>query len=180
MQSQLFGTSIQCTPNPHSSKMVVQHLCVISIAYLFTRALSSALRICPNLCFCGDAHTMLHSFTYLPQRRLRRRIPEVTGQWRGRGAGMARAWRGGGAGVARAWRGRGAGIHSGACGGALLHLHPAAPTVQRCSQITPTQPVWHLRQMEKRYCSPKKMVQGGGHRIGSPPHCWPAATDCHI
>eukprot|EP00661_Eupelagonemidae_sp_cell13_P018371 gene18371-biopygen12955 len=43
-----------------------------------------------------------------------------TGQWRGRGAGMARAWRGrgagyrqflawGGAGVARAWRGRGAG-----------------------------------------------------------------------
>eukprot|EP00661_Eupelagonemidae_sp_cell13_P022256 gene22256-biopygen11727 len=43
--------------------------------------------------------------------------PGVTGQWRGRGAGMARAWRGlwavfglGGAGVARAWRGRGAGM----------------------------------------------------------------------
>eukprot|EP00661_Eupelagonemidae_sp_cell13_P016722 gene16722-biopygen14346 len=41
----------------------------------------------------------------------------VTGHWRGRGAGVARAWRGligifglGGAGVARAWRGRGAGM----------------------------------------------------------------------
>eukprot|EP00661_Eupelagonemidae_sp_cell13_P015629 gene15629-biopygen21726 len=43
--------------------------------------------------------------------------PGGTGQWRGRGAGMAREWRGlqailawGGAGVARTWRGRGAGI----------------------------------------------------------------------
>eukprot|EP00661_Eupelagonemidae_sp_cell13_P011313 gene11313-biopygen10899 len=43
--------------------------------------------------------------------------PGVTGHWRGRAAGMARAWRGlqgifglGGAGVARAWRGRGAGM----------------------------------------------------------------------
>eukprot|EP00661_Eupelagonemidae_sp_cell13_P018453 gene18453-biopygen2417 len=36
--------------------------------------------------------------------------PGVTGHWRGRGAGMARAYRPYSAWVARAWRGHGAGV----------------------------------------------------------------------